>query len=268
MRDRSGGRARQRTRPVGTEAMDDAVDARQNRVLAALSPRELARLAAQLEFLSVERKHSAYEPHRSIKYVYFPINGVISIVNVMKDGTELEAATVGNEGCVGIAVSLGCSKTATKAFCQVPGISARIRSDVFQRELERNGELKSVVARYTEALITQLARTAACNAVHNIEQRCARWLLQTHDRMGTTPFALTQEFLGGMLGVRRAGVSEACSRLQETGLIRYTRGLVDVLDRKGLERASCECYRAIQSEFDRLLGHTFTKADTRIRRKR
>jgi CRP-like cAMP-binding protein len=218
-------------------------DARQNRMLAALSRRELDQLAGDLEFVALEWRHCAYEPHRKIRHTYFPIHGVMSIVTVMSDGTELEAATVGNEGCLGIAVSLGCSKTAMKAFCQVPGVAARIRVGAFQRELRRGGKLADVVGRCTEALICQLARTAACNSVHDIEQRCARWLLQTHDRMGTSPFPLTQKLLGAMLGVRRAGVNEACSRLRQAGLITYTRELIAILDRKGLERASCDCYQ-------------------------
>jgi CRP-like cAMP-binding protein len=229
---------------------------RKNRILAALTRRDFARFDQDVELLFLEQNHPAYEPHRNIGYVYFPVNCVISIVNVMDDGTELEAATVGNEGFVGVALALGCKQTGTKAFCQVPGFSARMSAKAFTRELDRNGALKNVVGRYTEGLISQLARTAACNSVHSIEQRCARWLLQTHERIGTTPFALTQEFLGGMLGVRRAGVSEACSRLQETGLICYSRGLIDVIDRNGLERASCECYASTKREFDRLLGRT------------
>jgi CRP-like cAMP-binding protein len=138
----------------------------------------------------------------------------------------------------------------------VPGSAARLKSAQFAQELDHNGEFTGVLRRYAEALITQLAQTAACNAVHRVEQRCARWLLQTHDRMGGGHFTLTQEFLGGMLGVRRTGVSEACSRLQQQKLIRYSRGLIEIVDRKGLERLSCECHRATQKDFARLLGRT------------
>ena len=237
-------------------AKADGMHPRQNRVLGALSEREFKRLTPHLQLVPLERNDSAYEPNRAITHVYFPLNGIISVVTVMEDGTELEAATVGNEGCVGIPVFLGSNKSSTKAFCQVPGMSVRIKREHFCRQAASSEEFRNILRRYTEALLVQLAQTAACNAVHRVEQRCARWLLQTHDRMRGDHFTLTQEFLGGMLGVRRAGVSEACSRLQEQQLIRYTRGVVEIIDREGLERASCECYRATQKEFDRLLGPT------------
>lgn len=223
---------------------------RKNRLLAALSQKALKQLSPHLELTSLKLNQSAYEPNRLIKYVHFPLNGVISIVTVMRDGMELEAATVGNEGFVGVPVLLGSQTTGSKAFCQVPGSEVRLKATVFRAELEQNAEFKGILLRYTDAMMSQLAQGVACNAVHSVAQRCARWLLQTHDRMGSDRFPLTHEFLGGMLGVRRAGVSEAASRLSRAGLIRYRRGLIEILDRVGLENASCECYRATQREFD------------------
>jgi|tagenome__1003787_1003787.scaffolds.fasta_scaffold20955551_3 CRP-like cAMP-binding protein len=246
---------RHRSRPPSGSSQDIA-DLRLNRILAGLSEKEFARIGREVEVVSLDRNDCAYVPRGRIRYIYFPLKGVISVVTVMKDGTELEGATVGNEGCVGLSVFLGLNKTGTKALCQVPGVFGRMKAEAFERELRRDGELSHILQRYTEALITQLAQTAACNAAHSIEQRCARWLLQTHDRIGGDHFVLTQEFLGGMLAVRRAGVSEVCSKLQAQNLIRYNRGQIEILDRKGLEETSCECYEATRSEFNRLLGNS------------
>jgi CRP-like cAMP-binding protein len=155
---------------------------------------------------------------------------------------------------VGLPLFLGVNTTPSRAFTQVPGDSVRIGAKAFQREVSRQGGFAKMLQIYTQALMVQISQGMACNGIHSIEQRTARWLLMTHDRVAAQEFPLSQEFLGQMLGVRRAGVSEVASKLQRAGLIRYHRGVIKILDRAGLEDASCECYGVIQQEFDRLLG--------------
>lgn len=176
------------------------------------------------------------------------------MVTVMKSGKAVEVATIGNEGMVGLPLFLGVDRTAGRAFTQVPGDSLRIRADHFQKEVRRQGAFSRMLQLYTQALLVQISQSMACNGIHLIYQRTARWLLMTHDRVASNRFPLSQEFLGQMLGVRRAGVSEVASRLQKAGLIRYTRGSIEILDRPGLEAAACECYGVIEAEFVRLLG--------------
>ena len=204
--------------------------------------------------LTLHIRDSVYEPNQPIEHVYFPVQGVISLVKVMADGTSIETATVGKEGCVGLPLFLGTDRTPFKAFCQIPGAAFRLKADRFREEVGQGRALHDLLLRYTLAILTQIAQSAACNRLHSMKQRCARWLLLCHDRMRTDEFLLTHEFLSEMLGVRRASVTVAAGHLQEEGLIRYNRGRVTVVDRQGLETAACECYRIIQGEFDRLIG--------------
>jgi CRP-like cAMP-binding protein len=199
------------------------------------------------------RAASASGPSASSSHVYFPIGVVISLVTSMEDGTAVELATVGREGMVGLPVFLGTGSLPIQAFGQIPGEALRVTAEAFRAEIKRNGPLVQVLNRYMQALFIQVAQVAACNRVHLVEQRRARWLLQTHDRVGADQFLLTQEFLAQMLGVRRAGVSVAAGLLQKAGLIRYARGRITILDRPGQESAACECYRVVRREFDRLL---------------
>jgi CRP-like cAMP-binding protein len=223
-----------------------------NRLLAALPPSEYRRLLPKLESVSLSLKQRVYESLKTIKYVYFPLNGIISIVAFMKNGTGIEVATVGNEGMVGLPVFLGADKTPLVAFQQIPGESMRMESKVFTEEVKRNGPLTTILHLYTQAFVVQIAQGNACNRAHSIEQRCARWLLITHDRVGRRQqFFITQEFLGQMLGVRRAGVNEVASAFRKSKLIDYKRGMIHVLDRKGLEKRTCECYWVIKKETDR-----------------
>ena len=199
-------------------------------------------------------KHVAYESNQPIKYAYFPLTGLASVVTVMQGGKTIEVATIGNEGMVGLPLFLGVDRTAGQAFTQVPGDSLRIKADVFQKEVRRQGGLARMLQLYTQALLVQISQAMACNGIHSLEQRTARWLLMTHDRVAAQRFPLSQEFLGEMLGVRRAGVSEVATKLRKAGLIRYSHGVIEILDRAGLEAASCECYGVIQAEFNQLLG--------------
>jgi CRP-like cAMP-binding protein len=224
-----------------------------NLLLDSLPRPDMERLRPHLEAVSVGVRHVIYEPNGPISHVYFPIDCVISLVTYLEDGSSVEMATIGLEGMVGLPIFLGSETMPSRAFGQVPGDALRIKAAAFRAEIERSGPLVRVLNRYTQALFNQVAQTTACNRVHLVEQRCARWLLQTHDRVRSDQFLLTQEFLAQMLGVRRSGVSAAAGLLQKAGLIRYARGRITVLDRSGLESASCECYRVIKREFDRLL---------------
>jgi CRP-like cAMP-binding protein len=226
-----------------------------NRLLAALPPSEYRRLLPKLETVSLSLKQRIYESLRTIDYVYFPLNSVISIVAFMNDGTGIEVATVGNEGMVGLPVFLGADKTPLVAFQQIPGESMRMESEVFTKEIKRNGPLTAILHLYTQTLIVQIAQGTACNRAHSVAQRCARWLLMTHDRVGRRQrFLITQEFLGQMLGVRRAGVSEVASAFRKSKLIDYKRGMIHILNRKGLEKRTCECYWVIKNEIDRAIS--------------
>ena len=224
-----------------------------NRILAALPEAEYARLAPALEPVSFELRQVLFDVDRPIDYVYFPEDCIASVVSVMADGSAVETATIGFEGVVGLPVFLGADRTPAQAFVQIPGEAYRIESGAFRQEIQRGGDLRDALSRYTQALFTQVAQSSACNRLHTMRERCARWLLQTHDRIGHDEFPLTQQFLSQMLGVRRATVTVAASELQNDGLITYEYGRITVRDRRGLEAASCECYEIIRREFARLL---------------
>lgn len=225
----------------------------ENRLLATLPREEYERLLPYLETVSLTHKQVVYTPNEPIEYVYFPKNCVISLVIFMEDGLGVEVGTVGNEGMAGIPLFLGADRIPSDAFCQIPGDALRMRADVFKNTVTPGSPLHYLLQRYTQTLLNQIAQTAACNSVHLIEKRCCRWLLMTHDRVGTDEFALTQEYLSQMLGVRRASVSAVATALQDAGFISYSRGKIRILDRKGLESTACQCYRTVKAEFYRLL---------------
>ena len=206
-----------------------------------------------LEPVTLAVRDAVAEPGQPYEYVYFPESCIISVVNDMRDGSTVETGTVGNEGVAGLAALMDATSSESRMFAQVPGTALRAPAKVVADFVERERELRRLVNRYAQAFLTQVAQGAACNRLHGIEQRCARWLLMTHDRVAGDEFLLKQQFLAEMLGVRRAGVSVAASALQQAALIRYSRGTVQVLDRDGLEAASCECYGVIRQQFDRLL---------------
>ncbi len=226
----------------------------QNRLLAALPRAEYERLLPKLEKASLALKEVVYEANGPIAHVLFPLSGVMSLVLITEGCLAVEVGTVGNEGLVGIPAFLGTDRSPTRVIAQVPGQAWRMEAPVFQEEMRRLGQLHGLVQRYTQALMTQMAQSIVCNHLHSVEQRMCRWLLMTHDRVGADDFPLTQEFLAEMLAIRRPTVTAAAGALQKAGLIGYHRGTMTVLDRKGLEAASCECYRAVEKELDRLLG--------------
>jgi len=225
-----------------------------NRILSHLPAADLKRIAQTLSKVDAIPRECLHEPNKPFRYVYFPETAVASIVTVLEDGTETEVATIGCEGIVGLPVFLGAKQSPGKAFWQVPGKGYRLPVMELKKETARNGTLNDRLRLYAQGLFTQVAQSATCNRAHNVSQRCARWLLMTHDRVPGDEFELTQQFLARMIGIRRTGVSEVAGKLQRARLITYRRGHVTVLNRRGLEKASCECYRVVQNEFDRLLG--------------
>jgi CRP-like cAMP-binding protein len=222
-------------------------------LLAALPNTDYRRLAPQLDRVALEIKQVLIDVDQPITHVYFPENGVVSMVGVMADGTAVETATVGHEGMIGLPLFHGTDRTSTQAFSQIPGMALRMTADAFRAEVARHGALSHMLHRYSQALLTLIAQSSACNRVHTMRERCARWLLHTHDRVGSDEFTLTHQFLSQMLGVRRATVTEALGELQALGAITYTMGRITVTDRAALEQAGCECYAIIRREFDRLL---------------
>lgn len=225
-----------------------------NRLLAALPPEEYERLLPHLQLVTLEYKQVLYQPNEPIKYVYFPKDGVISLLTIMENGEAVEVGTVGNEGFVGLPLFLGATSIPGQAFSQIPGEALRMGAKVFKGEVTPGSPLHNLLQRYTQALFNQIAQTAACNRLHSIEERFCRWLLMTEDRVRSNQFPLTHEFLGQMLGVRRASVSVVAATIQRAGLICYSRGKMTILDREGLEDITCECYGIVKAEFDRLLG--------------
>ena len=207
-----------------------------------------------LEPIKLKFKLILHQPDRKIDYVYFPTSGVVSMVNEPNPGEIVEIATIGREGMAGLPVILEAGSMTARALVQVPGAGFRMKATAFRKLIDGSRPSRDLMLRYTMALFTQTAQTTSCNRLHEVQQRCARWLLQTHDRADCETFPLTQEFLGQMLGVHRPSVAIAAGMLQRRGLIKYSRGVFTVNDRKGLEQASCSCYGFIAQEYERLIG--------------
>jgi len=228
-------------------------DPRSNRLLAALPQAEWQRWLPQLEWVHLPLGQVLYEAGRTLSHVYFPTTAIVSLLHVMRNGASAEIAVVGNEGVVGISLFMGGESTPSRAVVQSAGEGFRLKAQVIKDEFELSDAVLHLLLRYTQALITQMAQTAACNRHHSVDQQLCRWLLLSLDRVEGNELVMTQELIANMLGVRREGVTEAALKLQKLGLIRYARGHITVLDRKGLEKRSCECYLAVKKEYDRLL---------------
>ncbi|HEY6926407.1 MAG TPA: Crp/Fnr family transcriptional regulator [Steroidobacteraceae bacterium] len=226
-----------------------------NRLLTALVPEVFERLAPHLEVVNLSLGEVIYEAGASLSHVYFPLDCIVSLLCVMADGASAEIAVVGNEGVVGIALFMGGGTTPSRALVQSAGPAQRIPSTRLLAEFDRIGGLHSLLLRYTQALITQMAQTAVCNRHHTVDQQLCRWLLLSLDRLRSNELTMTQELIANMLGVRREGVTEAAGRLQSSGIIRYSRGVITVLDRPQLEARVCECYEVVKRECDRLLAY-------------
>jgi len=225
-----------------------------NRLLHALPRQEYERLLPLVQPVSLAFRERLYEKDRPIEHVYFVRTGVVSMVSLLEDGEIVEVATIGNEGMVGLPAFLGMDSISLETFVQVPGEGLRMRAAALQQEVAHGGALLRLLQRYTQAMFVQIAQGSACNRAHPTEERLARWLLMTQDRVGADQFPLTQEFMAQMLGVRRPSVNLTARVLQHAGLIRYGRGRITVLDREGLESAACECYGLIRREYDRMYG--------------
>jgi len=215
-----------------------------------------------MDLTALAIKAVLFEPGAAIDAVYFPISGVISLVTALEDGNIVEVATVGNEGIVGVP-HVAHGSLVVRAISQVAGSSLRMEAATFLAEWEHPGPLRDLVQNYLPALFGQIAQAAACNRLHSNEERLSRWLLMSHDRVGVDEFLITHEFLGQMLGSRRATVTLSAGLLQAAGLIRYHRGHVTIVDREGLEGVSCECYRVIKDELDRVVDRAAARGARR-----
>ena len=226
----------------------------QNHLLAALPAAEFERLRPHLELVPLRLGDTLYDPGTQLQHVYFPTTSVVSLLYVLESGMSAEIAGVGNEGVLGIALFMGGDTTPSSAVVQTAGHGYRLPAKVLKQEFARGGEVQRLLLRYTQALVTQMFQTAACNRHHSIEQQLCRWLLLTMDRLPSTELVMTQELIANALGVRREGITEAAGNLQRGGLIRYRRGHISVLQRSGLESGSCECYGVVRKELNRLLS--------------
>jgi CRP-like cAMP-binding protein len=225
-----------------------------NRLLAGLPREEYERLLPHLEYVYFALGEVIYESGGQMACIYFPTTSIVSLLYTMENGASAEIGVVGNEGVVGIALFMGGDTAPNRAIVQSAGDALKMKSQVLRDEFIRAGEFQRSLLRYTQALITQISQTAVCNRLHTIEQQLSRWLLLSHDRLQSDVLKMTQELIANMLGVRREGVTYAAGRLQAEGLIKYVRGRITILDRKGLEATVCECYRVVKDEYDRLLA--------------
>ncbi len=225
-----------------------------NHLLRALSDEALARIQPHLELTDLPLGSVLYESGDAMRYVYFPTDSIVSLLYVMENGSSAEISVVGNEGIVGIAVFMGGDSTPSRAIVQSAGSCYRMLATQLKKEFNNEDRnLRLLMLRYTQALITQMAQTAVCNRHHTIDQQLCRWILLSLDRLPSNKLTMTQELIANMLGVRREGVTEAAGKLQRLGAIEYKRGHIEVLDRKQLESLSCECYEVVKTETDRLL---------------
>lgn len=233
--------------------MIDPVDPRQNQLLASLPAEEWLRWQPQLELVEMPLGMVLYESGVLLRHVYFPINAIVSLLYVLENGSSAEIAVVGCEGVVGVSIFMGGGSSPNRAVVQSAGIGYRLRAEAIRAEFERSVPVMHLMLRFTQALITQMSQTAVCNRHHSVDQQLCRWLLISLDRLAGDELVMTQHLISDMLGVRREGVTAAACKLQESGLIRYARGHITVLDRPGLEQRVCECYRVVKKEYDRLL---------------
>jgi CRP-like cAMP-binding protein len=225
----------------------------QNHILEALPLAERERLFPHLTLVVLPLGSVLYEAGDSQRHIYFPVDSIVSLLYVLKDGASAEIAVVGNEGAIGVALFMGGETTTNRAIVQSAGCAYRLTRRRLKQEFERHGEMLHVLLRYTQALITQMAQTAVCNRHHSVDQQLCRWLLLSLDRLGSNKLTMTQELIANMLGVRREGVTDAAGKLQKLGVIEYSRGKITVLNRSRLEGLCCECYDVVKRETDRLL---------------
>lgn len=230
----------------------ESAEPARNALLCVLDAAEYSRLLDGVETVELKLRTVLYEANAPIMHVFFLGRGVASIIAPVGDGASVEVGTVGNEGLVGLPLLFGVDREPAKAFIQVAGGGIRVTAAAFQSAVAESTPLRTLFLRYAQSYMSQVSQSSACNRAHSIEERCARWLLMTHDRVTADEFPLTQEFLSFMLGVRRAGVTVAAGMLQKAGFIEYTHGHIKVIDREGLESAACPCYQIIRASYDGL----------------
>lgn len=227
----------------------------QNCLLKVMSQTLSDELAPHLKRVELQQGDRLHDPGDTIDALYFPLNCVLSITITMQDGSTAETGMVGRREVIGINAFMGGrATTQTTYIVQIAGSAMKISARMLREEFDRNPDLRTIMLRYTQAFIAQLSQTTACNSLHKLEQRLARWVLESHDRVEGNTLDLTQEFISHMLGVRRSGVTQAAQRLQEKGLIRYHRGCIQILNQSGLEAYACECFHVVKEEYNRLLG--------------
>jgi len=244
--------------------MPSAPSPNQNHLLAALPTAEFERLAKHLELVAMPLGQILYEPGGQMQHAYFPTTAIVSLHYVTESGASAETAGVGNEGVVGIALFMGGDTTPSSAVVQTAGHGYRLERDKLMEEFNRGGLMHRLLLRYTQALITQMNQTAACNRHHSLEQQLCRWLLLTLDRLSSNELVMTQELVASMLGVRREGITESAGNLQRAGFIRYRRGHIAVIERSGLEATACECYAVVKKELARLLSDVRYRQDAPV----
>ena len=225
-----------------------------NRILRSLEPAVYELMLPHLQLVHFPLGHVVYEPGQALDRVFFPNHGVLSMLTVLENGDLVEIATVGNEGMADLSVFLGLKISSSRLLCQVPADTLWLRTDVFLDLVEKNPALRIALGSYMVSMFILVSQSAACNRLHPVEERCARWILMTHDRVDSDTVPLTQDFLASMLGVRRPSVSVAAGILQKAGLVSYSRGRMTVIDRDGLEAAACECYAIVRGQFDNMPG--------------
>lgn len=230
----------------------DSKDRPRNRILAALPAGEYERLLPHLKLIDLEYKQVLYDPHKTIRYAYFPEDSVISMVSTLVDKTVVEVGLAGREGMVCVATFLGANSSPHQGIVQVAGQAMRMKVSVLRDEFKLGGRLQDLLLRHTQAHLVQIAQTSVCNRLHALEVRLSRWLLMIHNRVDGNEFLLTQDVISMMLGAQRTGVTAAAGALQKKGVIRYSRGRITVLDRQKLEETACECYWIVKEEYGRL----------------
>lgn len=231
----------------------------QNHLLASLPKTELKHIRSKLEDVYLETGQTLYRPNRRIDYVYFPTTAVVSLVYVMEDGSTAAFSIVGNDGIVGIAPFMGAETVPNEALVQCAGAGFRIKHRELLTEFKRGGAFQTLFLRFTMALINQISQTAVCNRLHSVEKQLCRWLLLTHDRLDTDNLELTHDVISNILGISREGVSLATKKLKQRRLIENNRGLIKIIDRQGLEANVCECYKIVNTEYNRLLGRGISR---------
>ncbi|MCB5184647.1 Crp/Fnr family transcriptional regulator [Methylobacillus gramineus] len=232
--------------------MDIPYSPRKNALIGALPMEEWLRLISHLEPVVMQLGDVLYEPDQVLRYAYFPVNSIVSLLYVMTNGASAEIAVIGNEGMVGTPIILGSQHSSCRAVIQSAGYGFRIKANLLRQEFKTRPTIASLLLRYTQALITQITQTAVCNRHCVLEKQLCRWLLLSLDRLECSELIMTQELIANMLGVRREGVTEAAGKLQKEGLISYSRGHIEILDRTGLELKSCECYQVVRKEYEQL----------------